>query len=158
MLNQKYFGFPLWTWLVVIGFIIYYHTQKSQVVSEKVVTSEILSVKKVERFSDNKKIKIFNFNTTWCGWSKKFQPEWDKFSQVVKTNSKYSNVDVHDIKCDDINNEEVRKLSEEYQVPGFPYVVIDTDDDRYPYKGPRTADSLLQCVSDIGLCRKNGNI
>ena len=36
--------------------------------------------------SINSRLKIFNFNTEWCGWSKRFQPEWDKFTQAVKAN------------------------------------------------------------------------
>jgi hypothetical protein len=32
---------------------------------------------------NNTKIKIYNFNTTWCGHSLKFQPIWDSFSKSL---------------------------------------------------------------------------
>ena len=32
------------------------------------------------------KITIYNFNTTWCGHSKNFQPIWDKFVESINAN------------------------------------------------------------------------
>jgi thiol-disulfide isomerase/thioredoxin len=92
----------------------------------------------IEKMTE-KSIKIFNFNTSWCGWSQKFQPEWDKFAENAKTNVKLSNIDVIDIKCDDEKN---KTICEEYNVPGYPYVVINDGNTKTEYKGSRNAESL----------------
>lgn len=122
MLNNKIMGAPLWLWIV--GFVV--------------IT---MFLKKKENFGDvNGKTKVYNFNTSWCGWSKKFQPEWNKFQDMVKSNP---NVEAHDIKCDDESNESMCK---EYNVPGYPYVVIEHNGERDSYNGPRTALDLMKSV------------
>ena len=30
------------------------------------------------------KIIVYNFNTSWCGHSKSFQPVWNKFTESIK--------------------------------------------------------------------------
>ena len=93
----------------------------------------------------NTKLKIFNFNTDWCGWSKRFQPEWDKFTQAVKADSKLNNkVEVFDVKCDNPANQQ---MCEEYNVPGYPYVIVEKNGNRSPYNGERTAQALISFVS-----------
>ena len=123
MLNKIILGAPLWLW--VIGFIVIYM---------------LLNNKDIEKFTQNNKTKVFNFNTLWCGWSKKFQPEWDKFSESVKNNP---NIETIDVKCDNPDNEQMCK---DYNVPGFPYVIIEKDNVKTPYEGPRTAEAMLNNI------------
>ena len=49
----------------------------------------------------------------------------------------------YDVKCDDDKNKEI---CENYQVPGYPYVVIEMENNQIPYKGERSASSLLKFV------------
>ena len=51
---------------------------------------------------NNIKIKIYNFNTTWCGHSLKFQPIWDLF---IKSLNKSDNIVAYDVKCNDNKKE-----------------------------------------------------
>ena len=105
MLNQKCFCLPLWVWLVAIGIAVYYYCYARPENKPKPVEE------KKEKFANvaNTKLKIFNFNTDWCGWSKRFQPEWDKFTQAVKADSKLNNkVEVFDVKCDNPANQQAR--------------------------------------------------
>ena len=161
MLNQKYFGLPLWVWLVVGVIVIYSYKQscsethrksvsesgsKGKAVSETKAKPNTKDEKK-EKFADtsDKKIKIFNFNTELCGWSKRFQPEWEKFAEAVKSDSMLNNkVEVFDVKCDNSKN---NTMCEEYNVPGYPYVVAEINGTRIPYEeGERTASALITFV------------
>lgn len=123
MLNKIILGAPLWLW--VIGFIVIYM---------------LLNKKDTEKFTQNNKTKVFNFNTLWCGWSKKFQPEWDKFSESIKNNP---NIEAIDVKCDNPDNEQMCK---DYDVPGFPYIIIEKNNVKTPYNGPRTAEAILNNI------------
>jgi thiol-disulfide isomerase/thioredoxin len=143
MLNQKCFCLPLWVWLVAIGIAVYYYCYARPENKPKPKPVE----EKKEKFANvaNTKLKIFNFNTDWCGWSKRFQPEWDKFTQAVKADSKLNNkVEVFDVKCDNPANQQ---MCEEYNVPGYPYVIVEKNGNRSPYNGERTAQALISFVS-----------
>jgi len=92
-------------------------------------------------------IKIFNFNTEWCGWSKRFQPEWNSFMDYVKNpNNNLTHIQAFDVKCDNENN---KNICEKYRVPGYPYVIIEVNDTRISYEGERTKDALISYVSAI---------
>ena len=141
MLDQKYWGLPIWVWLVVVGIVFFSSYQTVCSVESPTAKSE-----NKENFSEAKnksKIKVFNFNTSWCGWSRRFQPEWDKFSEKVKTDPNLSHVDALDVKCDDNNNE---LMCEKYEVPGYPFVVVEIDGKRTQYNGERTASALIKHI------------
>jgi thiol-disulfide isomerase/thioredoxin len=123
MLNQKCFCLPLWVWLVAIGIAVYYYCySKPKKTKLQIQPQPKPNEEKKEKFGNvtNSKLKIFNFNTEWCGWSQRFQPEWDNFTKAVKEDSNLNRkVEVFDIKCDQSSNE---RMCEEYKVPGYPYV------------------------------------
>ena len=146
MLDQKFFGLPLWVLLVIVGIVAFscYQTMNSVEAPKAKPETEIK-----EKFADvlqpkdKSKIKVFNFNTSWCGWSRRFQPEWDEFSKRVKSDSKLSHVEALDVKCDDDKNE---SMCEKYQVPGYPFVVVEVDGKRTQYEGERTTDALIKHI------------
>ncbi len=155
MLNQKYFGLPLWVWLVVAGIVIYSYNQSQSESKPKASDETKALAEKKEKFADvsnsdtktNTKIKIFNFNTEWCGWSRRFQPEWDAFTKAISSDNKLSaKVEALDVKCD---NPEKESMCEAYGVPGYPYVIAEVNGKRTPYNGERTAKALLEFVSSI---------
>ena len=144
MLNQNCFCLPLWVWLVAIGIVVYYYCYSPK---NKLQPKPKPKEEKKEKFANvnNSRVKMLNFNTKWCGWSVRFQPEWDNFTKAVKDNSELnSRVEVIDVKCDDPAN---KRMCEEYKVPGYPYVIVEKDGNRTPYKGERTAQALLSFVS-----------
>lgn len=150
MLNQKYFGLPLWVWIVVIAIVSYSVYQSCEKQPKKPdVKTEIK-----EKFSDSEPkssskpiIKIFNFNTEWCGWSQRFQPEWDAFMGfVANPSNNLTHVQAYDVKCDKKENE---SMCEEYKVPGYPYVVVEINGSRQSYEGERTKEALVSYVSAI---------
>jgi thiol-disulfide isomerase/thioredoxin len=91
---------------------------------------------------NNNKTKIFNFNTSWCGYSVRFQPIWDQFTQQVVD----ANVEVIDVKCDNDDNAE---LCKKYDVPGYPSVLkVKPSGEVINYDGPRTVEGLLDFIKN----------
>jgi len=87
------------------------------------------------------KITVYNFNTNWCGYSKKFQPIWDRFVDSIATNS---NIVALDMKCDNNQNADLVK---KYSVEGFPTVIIDDGKSFIIYKGNRTVNDLRKALN-----------
>jgi hypothetical protein len=144
MLKEKVLGIPVWVLLLLCALAVnFYYCYDDNKVMKKVVVEE-QNKKSKEKFSDTQnKIKVLNFNTVWCGWSKRFQPEWEHFTALA---SKESNIEAVDVKCDDKSNE---GMCDEYKVPGFPYVIIDNGKTRIPYNGERTANAIMSYVKSL---------
>jgi thiol-disulfide isomerase/thioredoxin len=88
-------------------------------------------------------MKIVNYNTEWCGYSKRFQPIWDQFTQEMKT--KHKEIDVIDMKCDKDENKEKCSVPE---VEGFPTVVLYKNGTPKPFNDSRSVESLLKFVEE----------
>lgn len=101
------------------------------------------TIDNMEVNSNNSKIKIYNFNTSWCKYSVMFAPEWSKLESMVENDP---NIEVIDVKCDDENND---SLCQTFEVPGFPSVVIMKDNTRIDYEGARNAESILEYVRSL---------
>lgn len=108
----------------------------------------IFYLKKNESFkslNEQKKLKVINFNTTWCGYSKNFAPMWDT---LTDTNIN-SNVEFVDIKCDDPKNNNICQ-SNKYQVSGFPQIMFeDYKGNILSYNGPRTIENINLSIKNI---------
>lgn len=128
--NQKYFGLKLSTWAVIVVLIIV-----------------IIICKKCEPFSSVKSekkepedvVKVYNFNTTWCGYSVQFQPIWDEFSKLV---SESRNIQTFDIKCDDHEDTKVKELCDRYNIEGFPTIIFEKGDKKEVHTGERSVEAL----------------
>jgi thiol-disulfide isomerase/thioredoxin len=162
-LDDKIYGLSLLSWLLIIiilGFFIwqmFFSAKSSSSSSSSSPSPSGKEMNEYETVSDNQssmenfvntnnKVKVYNFNTSWCGWSVRFQPEWNKFQDAVKSNDSLSNVDTFDIKCDKPENEEVCK---EFEIQGFPTVIIEANGKRGLYKGPRESKDLIETVKDL---------
>ena len=138
--NENLYGLSVTTWLImgiillVILYIVFFHRKSTN--------------KKPEKFKNSNGIPatIYNFNTSWCGWSTKFQPEWEEFSNLVDADPALSNIKVMDVKCDNPDNDAKCK---EFQVEGFPTVIIEVGDKVGTYKGARTAKDLIETVRNL---------
>lgn len=123
----------------VIGFIVFFLINKYQ--------PKLLKFN--ENFADvnTPTIKMYNYNTSWCGWSKRFQPEWDTFMNNVNTDSTLSSmVEVKDVKCDnDVN----KQLCASAGVEGYPTVVISVNGVSSHYEGERTATALMDKLNQL---------
>jgi len=94
----------------------------------------------VNNQSNSDKTMIYNFNTSWCGYSVRFQPIWDEFTSLITD----PNIKAMDVKCDDDQNKD---LCEKFEVEGYPTVIKVKNNNITMYDGPRTAQDLLNFVS-----------
>ena len=127
----KFVGLSIWVWVLILSIIL---------------LSIYCSKENFTDVENTKKIKVLNFNTHWCGWSKRFQPEWDKFSKNVKSNPKLIHIEAIDVKCDNKDN---KMMCEAYDIPGFPFVLIEKDGKKIPYEGERTSDALETFIEKL---------
>jgi thiol-disulfide isomerase/thioredoxin len=108
--------------IIIILFIIYkfYFSKSNSIVSESYDNL-------------NNDLKIINFNTSWCGYSKQFQPVWDEFTNKMEGKP----IQVVDMKCD-----EKEEMCAKFNVPGYPYVILFKHDKPIVYDGDRTVNEL----------------
>ena len=135
-LQDKYYGLSVLSWLIILILIVlFYFTlpNPSDIYSfpsfPSYPSSPSPSAPVKENFSQNqnKKVKVYNFNTKWCGYSVRFQPEWDIFQKEVNAKGNLADVEAYDIKCD---NPSFDQMCKKYDVPGFPTVIIEKGSDK----------------------------
>lgn len=137
--------------IVVIGLILWFSGAFSKDSEKKVLEkvdeeAEVLKALGGQvnaQVKDSGKIKVYNFNTSWCRYSVMFAPEWAKFETLVE---KYDNIEALDIKCDDESNEGICR---EFDVPGFPSVVVEKNGQVVAYNGMRNAEAILSFVLEL---------
>jgi len=104
-------------------------------------TRKPIANEEIQQFNNlNTKPKIINFNTSWCYWSKKVQPVWDKLTEAMKG----KDIEVLDVKCDLEKNQE---LCEKYQVEGFPSIKLVVGNSILDYEGDRSLDDIKKFIS-----------
>ncbi len=157
MLDQVYFGFPLWSILLVVVMMLWFMSGSGSC-GHKSESSNQNTNENKEKFTDvateptpksnsETKIKVYNFNTSWCGWSQKFEPHWAEFTNYVKDPAnKMTHIEAIDVKCDRPENEE---MCSKYNVPGYPFVLIEGGGKRIPFKGNRTKDGLVEHLDNM---------
>ena len=143
-LNDRVYGLPVYSWiLIALVILVFFITTFSTSGANSKSTNS-------ENFEDNSskdnKIKVYNFNTSWCGWSVRFQPEWKKFENDMRAKGDLSHVEAHDVKCDNPEND---FLCKEFEVAGFPTVIIEANGQRGIYKGPRDAKDLIETIKEL---------
>jgi len=138
MLSQKIFGLPLWL-ILVVGMIVYStHNMNCRVKKQS-----------KESFDEKSKIKIYNFNTDWCGWSKRLEPDW----QTLTNTANKDLFDVINVKCDNEKDPNYALCSDnKYDIQGFPTIIADKGTKLINYKDngtPRTAEELLKWANAL---------
>lgn len=96
----------------------------------------LLNFKK-EKYSEKKNV-IYNFNTTWCKYSRDFQPIWEEFEK-----DKNNDIEKLDVKCDDDN-----ELCNKYPILGYPTVLLDINGKVKIFNGARSVDALNKFVKE----------
>jgi thiol-disulfide isomerase/thioredoxin len=150
-LNDRVYGLPVYSWLLIALVMVFFliTTFSSSGAKEAPKNSEPFEGKsdsKDAKDAKDAKVKVYNFNTSWCGWSVRFQPEWQKFEEEIKSKGDLGHVQAHDVKCDNPEND---FLCKEYEVAGFPTVIIETNGKRGVYKGPRDSKNLVETIQDL---------
>jgi thiol-disulfide isomerase/thioredoxin len=128
-------------WLLLIGLLLIIYFFNNDVTT-------CSNIKDYFSNSENKNsnlIKVYNFNTSWCGYSVRFQPEWNKFENEIKLIDNL-NIEAFDTKCDNINN---KQMCDDYEIPGFPTVIIEKNNEKINYNGPRTAVAIIEAIKNL---------
>ena len=98
----------------------------------------------IERMSQSKykgkKVILYNFNTSWCYYSKILMPAWKKLEKHYK-NNKY--VKVIDIKCDEKQN---KKICKKFKIRSYPTIIKVKDGKKIIYKGNSTVKALIEFI------------
>ena len=93
---------------------------------------------KFEMFSGGS--KLYFFFADWCGYCKKFKPEWQKLKGMSNLG-----VQLEEVDCTDNNN--VPALAKEYNVNGFPTLIfVDGNGTNTTYEGERSADAIASFI------------
>ena len=143
-LNDRVYSLPVYSWLLIaLVIVVFLITTFS---NSSTSSETFATIGKVPNNNADSKIKVYNFNTSWCGWSTRFQPEWKKFENEIKAKGDLRHVEAHDVKCDNPAND---SLCKEYEVAGFPTVIIETGGKRGVYKGPRDSKDLVETVMSL---------
>lgn len=82
------------------------------------------------------------YYATWCGYSKQFLPEWEKFVEYAKNNLPH--LKVTGVRCEGGNE----PICMQKGIEGYPMVMLYMYDGReIPFEGDRTKDALVAFVS-----------
>ena len=113
--------------------------QSIWILSKKFKLKKKKTIDKNEKF-DKKKVKFVNYNTTWCYWSKKLQPTWEKLEHNTENDE---TIEIVDVKCDLKENEELCKKE---QIEGFPTMKLYVDDEVIDYRGDRSLEDIQNFI------------
>jgi protein disulfide-isomerase-like protein len=95
---------------------------------------------------DDNEVIIVLFYTDWCGYCKKFKPEWEKASAEMN-NSTINNNKVRFEKVDCDANE---SLAKEYQVNGYPTVkVLRNGQEAEDFEGERSLSGIRSYLESL---------
>ncbi len=142
MFTRKFYEVPVYLWVILfclLGYLLY----KKFFTSEHMSNADATKSPIAPSTNAPGDFKLYNFNTSWCGYSVRFQEEWNKFANEISKKNNLYPVKVYDIKCDNAANE---SMCRDYEIPGYPTVVIEKNGKKEVYDGPRTADALLETV------------
>lgn len=89
-----------------------------------------ISILNIFYFKTKKYITVYNFNASWCEWSRKFAPIWDKINNFILSSKLKNNIKLENIDCD-INN----KNCDLYKIEEYPTIVLEKNGRKYYFKG-----------------------
>jgi hypothetical protein len=113
--------------LLILGYLLCTNYLKNNQETEQNIQNENFgSTKK------NPTLKLYF--TNWCGWSQKFLPVWKQLEGKLP-------VKMEKIDCE--------KNPEQCQgVAGFPFIVLERENNRLPYNGNRTVQDIQRFVQN----------
>jgi thiol-disulfide isomerase/thioredoxin len=99
------------------------------------------SMTNVDTNQPNNKIKVTLYYASWCGWSKKFLPEWDSFVKHASKNM--ANISTEKVSCENGTEQECKGIQ------GYPTVLIYINNKVITYDGERTASELANYCAKL---------
>jgi thiol-disulfide isomerase/thioredoxin len=123
--------------VVVVGILYLLYRNRS----ESLVQSNDDEQKKndmAQKSQDNAKLGVYY--TEWCGYSRRFNKDLD---DGLENDIKNLGVSVERVDC-----EKNKNLCETLRVPGYPTVLLHTNDKVVQYQGDRSRNDLLNFIGN----------
>jgi hypothetical protein len=113
--------------LLILGYLLCSNYFKNNQQVQQIVQNE--------NFASTKKKPVLKlYYTNWCGWSKKFLPVWQQLEGNLP-------IQMEKIDCE--------KNPEKCQgVAGFPFIVLERENNRLNYNGNRTVNDIKRFVQN----------
>ena len=86
--------------------------------------------------------KLVLFYADWCGHCKKIKPVWDETAEEINKDDKK----MIKVNCGEGTNEE-KKIMKEYNIDGYPTIILFNNGKPEPYSGERTKDGFIEALS-----------
>ena len=83
--------------------------------------------------------KLYFFYADWCGYCRKFKPEWEKLKAEPNLG-----IELEEVDC----SNEPPALAKEYDVKGFPTLILLNDGNKVTYEGERSANAIISFIKD----------
>lgn len=88
------------------------------------------------------KAEIVLYYATWCGFSRMFLPEWEKFEQYAKINM--PDIKVTKILCENENE----SVCQQKGIHGYPTIILYTGNKQKHYNGERKIDQIIKFIKE----------
>jgi len=126
------------TLLIITLYILYkFYFNVEKFSSEEAVVENVPN----DKTNNSVKGEIILYYATWCGYSRMFLPEWEKFSKFAKSN--LPQVKVSQIRCEGGNENTCKQKG----VQGYPTVILyPTNGTEVIFSGERNSDELVKFV------------
>tara|TARA_B100001093_G_C26719230_1_gene967064 strand:- start:383 stop:742 length:360 start_codon:yes stop_codon:yes gene_type:complete len=84
------------------------------------------------------KATMYLFKADWCPHCKKFLPLWKELSK------KYNNIDYKTM-----DSEKNKKQIQQWEISGYPTIILKVDNKAIEYNGPRTLENISEFIENI---------
>jgi thiol-disulfide isomerase/thioredoxin len=83
-------------------------------------------------------VDLYLFKAQWCGHCINFMPTWEKINKEF--NNKIN------IKTFDVDNKADKSKFDEYQIQGFPTLILNNNNNKIEYNGLRDYESIKEFI------------
>jgi len=84
--------------------------------------------------------RLYFFYTTWCGYSKKAMPEWEKIKADLNTSAVFGKTTVEAV---DVDADKDPKTASLYEVAGYPTIKLETSSGVYDFDQSISRDKVM---------------
>jgi len=110
--------------------------QKYQKYKSKYLNAKLLTANQVG--GKNSK-ELYLFKAEWCGHCKSFKNDWTKLQNDTELKNKINFITMDS----EINKNEIK----EWNVEGYPTIILKSGDKAVEYNGPRNIDNIKEFIS-----------
>lgn len=141
---QKYLPYTIIiiTIITISIILVYYFTKNNETSIEEsysdtfTKTTDESNTMKADQVDQ----ELILYYAEWCGHSRAFLDEWDKFTLYAKNN--IPTLKVTKMKCEG----ETEQVCSQRGVQGYPTVILYKNNNEIPFNDDRTADALISFI------------